>query len=91
MLITGDRRYLSDGKIRSETFYIYFKPQFYSSSLSNYSYAVKVNQDYLNEYSFLYQMSKKENLTVSRTGNLLAVSSSDLNWQLDFLIDIGTN
>lgn len=91
MLITGDRRYLSDGKIRSETFYIYFKPQSYSSSLSNYSYAVKVNQDYLNEYSFLYQMSKKENLTVSRTGNLLAVSSSDLNWQLDFLIDIGTN
>lgn len=87
-LVTGDRRYLSDGKNRSETFYLYFNLE-KEKGTSNYSVTASVSQDYLNEYSFMYQLSKRKNLAAIRTGNLLTMHTSDANWQLDFLIDLG--
>ena len=90
-LVTGDRRYLSDGKLRTETFHILFKIQPGSSGLSNYTAAVNVTQDYLNEYSFVYQLSNKKNLSALRTGNLVTMRVNEPNWQLEFLIDLGEN
>ena len=90
-LVTGDRRYLSDGKLRTETFHILFKLQPGSSGLSNYTAAVNVTQDYLNEYSFVYQLSNKKNLSALRTGNLVTMRVNEPNWQLEFLIDLGEN
>ncbi|MBE6354534.1 hypothetical protein [Treponema sp.] len=87
-LITGDRRYISDGKTRTETFYLYFNLE-KDSGTSTYKVTVSVSQDYLNEYSFLYQMSQKKNLSAIRTGNLLTIHTVDSNWQLDFLADLG--
>ncbi len=88
-LLTGDRIYLSDGKNRKETFYIYFKPNEASNGISSYSIACAVGQDYLNQYSFLYQMSQRENLTAYRTGNLVTLRTTDPSWQLEFLLDLG--
>ena len=90
-LVTGDRRYLSDGKVRTETFHILFNIQPGSSGLANYTAAVNVTQDYLNEYSFVYQLSKKENLSALRTGNLITMRVNEPNWQLEFLEDLGDN
>ncbi len=87
-LVTGDRRYLSDGKFFTETFHILFKVSQEKDGISNYSAAVLVMQDSPNQYSFLYQLSQRKNLTASRVGNLLSMKISDPNWQLDFLIDL---
>ncbi len=88
-LLTGDRIYSSNKKNRKETFYIYFKPNAASSGISSYTVACAVGQDYLNEYSFLYQMSQCENLTAYRTGNLVTLRTNDEDWQLEFLLDLG--
>ena len=88
-LITGDRRYSSDGKLRTETFHILFKTKKEADDSANYSAAVSVTQDYLNPYSFVYQLSNKNNLSALRTGNLLSMRLNEPNWQLEFLVDVG--
>ncbi|MBP5753956.1 MAG: hypothetical protein J6W60_14030 [Treponema sp.] len=90
-LVTGDRKYSSDGKTRSETFHLLFKKDQGSSGLQNYHAAAAVTQDYLNEYSFLYQLSQRENLSAMRTGNLVTMRTTDPDWKLELLIDLGEN
>ncbi|MBP5358268.1 MAG: hypothetical protein J6Y69_03680 [Treponema sp.] len=90
-LVTGDRKYPSDGVTRSETFHLLFKKDQGSSGLQNYHAAAAVTQDYLNEYSFLYQLSQRENLTAVRTGNLVTMRTTDPDWKLELLIDLGEN
>lgn len=88
-LFTGDRKYYSDEKLRKETFYILFSPSKNSSSKEYLSVSTIVNQDYLNEYSFLYQLSQMNNLQARCTGNLVSLRNNDENWKLDLLIDLG--
>ena len=88
-LITGDRVYSSDGKNRTETFHILFKSSPSESGTLNYKAAANVTQDYLNENSFLYQLSKFESLPAMRVGNLVSMRTEDLNWKLELLIDLG--
>ena len=90
-LVTGDRKYASDGVTRSETFHLLFKKDKGSSGLQNYHAAAAVTQDYLNEYSFLYQLSQRENLSATRTGNLVTMRTTDPDWKLELLIDLGEN
>lgn len=87
-LVTGDRRYASDGKSRSETFHLLFKssPQ---ESGGNYTAAAAVTQDYLNEYSFLYQLSQLQEISALRTGNFVTVRTEKPDWKLELLIDLG--
>lgn len=88
-LITGDRVYSSDGKNRTETFHILFKTSPNENGTLNYKAAANVTQDYLNENSFLYQLSKFESLPAMRVGNLVSMRTEDLNWKLELLIDLG--
>lgn len=88
-LVTGDRRYISDGKSRTETFHILFKPNEASNGISSYSTATGVTQDYMNTYSFLYQLSQLDGLNAQRTGNLVSLRTSDPNWKLELLLDLG--
>ena len=90
-LVTGDRRYLSDGKQRTETFHILFKNSATNNSAVNYNAAASVTQDYLNEYSFLYQLSKKPQLSAMRTGNLVTMRTDEPDWKMELLIDLGAN
>ncbi|MGN0729420.1 hypothetical protein [Treponema sp.] len=88
-LVTGDRIYSSDGKKRTETFHILFKSCPGDDGISNYTAAVKVTQDFLNENSFLYQMSKSGEIQAMRVGNFVSVRTEDPGWKLELLIDLG--
>ena len=88
-LITGDRVYSSDGKNRTETFHILFKSSPNENGSSNYKAAANVTQDYLNENSFLYQLSKFESLPAMRVGNFVSMRTEEPNWKLELLIDLG--
>ena len=88
-LVTGDRRYMSDGKHRTETFHMLFKNSSGEHSAVNYNAATSVTQDYLNEYSFLYQLSKRPQLSAVRTGNLVTMRTNDQDWKMELLIDLG--
>ncbi len=87
-LVTGDRKYQSDGKTRSETFHLLFKTAANSSS-QTYSAAAAVTQDSFNQYSFLYQLSQRDDLQATRIGNLVSMKTVDPDWKLELLIDLG--
>lgn len=88
-LVTGDRKYMSDGKVRNETFHLLFTADNANNSNAKYRAAAEVNQDYFNQYSFLYELSKRNDLSAFRTGNLVTMRTSDPQWKLDMLIDLG--
>lgn len=88
-LVTGDRRYQSDGKTRSETFHMLFKTDPASSSLMDYTAATAVTQDYYNPNSFMYQLTQHKNLSATRTGNFVTMRTDDDDWKLELLIDLG--
>ncbi|MBQ9537747.1 MAG: hypothetical protein IJU95_00625 [Treponema sp.] len=87
-LVTGDRRYMSDGQTRTETFHILFRTRPGVSSLSEYDAATAVTQDSYNPNSFVYQLSKRSNMMASRTGNLVSMRTEDPDWRLELLIDL---
>ncbi len=88
-LVTGDRVYSSDGKNRTETFHILFKSSPSENGSLNYKATANVTQDYLNENSFLYQLSKFESLPAMRVGNFVSMRTEEPNWKLELLIDLG--
>lgn len=88
-LLTGDRKYVSDGKTRTETFYLLFKAAGSNGVSTEYKVQPAVVQDYQNDYSFLYQLAKKKNLTASKTGNLVSMRVTEPSWNLDLLLDAG--
>ena len=88
-LVTGDRRYMSDGQTRSETFHILFKTKQDASLPGEYDAATAVTQDSYNPNSFVYQLSKRKNMMASRTGNLVSMRTEDPDWRLELLIDLG--
>ncbi len=90
-LVTGDREYSSDGKNRTETFHLLFQANANSSSLQHYNAAAAVSQDSENPYSFMYQLSKRNDLNALRTGNLVSMRTNDPAWKLELLIDLGTS
>ncbi len=87
-LVTGDRRYMSDGKARNETFHMLFKTKSEDGGQETYSAATAVTQDSYNPNSFLYQLSERKNMTASRTGNLVSMRTEDPSWKLELLIDL---
>ncbi len=87
-LVTGDRAYESDGKTRTETFHILFKTAA-ATNMQNYSAAAAVTQDSVNQYSFLYQLADRQDLQALRTGNLVSMRTTDPEWKLELLIDLG--
>lgn len=88
-LLTGDRRYTSDNKNREETFYLLFRADGNCGTSAGYFVEPQVIQDYKNEYSFLYQLSRKPELKAEKTGNLVSVKYVSEDWNMDLLLDIG--
>lgn len=87
-LLTGDRKYLSANKSRSETFYFFFHTKGNEGGITKYCVTPAVSQDYENKYSFLYQLTQKSELEAERTGNLVTLRASDGSWKLDLLISM---
>ncbi|MBQ5998924.1 MAG: hypothetical protein IJL70_05580 [Treponema sp.] len=89
-LLTGDRKYDSNGKSREETFYLLFKADGNCGSEAGFDVEPSVVQDYKNEHSYLYQLSEKHNLKAEKTGNLVALRCNEAAWNMDLLLDIGS-
>ena len=87
-LLTADRKYMANGKTRTETFYLLFTPGKNGGSKSSYDVLATISQDYLNENSFIYKLCKKQNLTAQKTGNLVVLKLNDKDLKVDLLIDI---
>ena len=87
-LLTGDRKYMSEGKVRSETFYFYFRAKANDNGIIKYAVTPAVSQDYENEYSYLYQLTKKNSLTADRTGNLVTLRVAEGGWNMDLLLSL---
>ena len=87
-LLTGDRKYMSENKARSETFYFYFRAKGSENGITKYAVTPAVSQDYENEYSYLYQLTQKSELTADRTGNLITLRVTDGDWKMDLLISL---
>lgn len=88
-LVTGDRRYLSDGIPRSETFHMLFTASQSSRGATNYTAQTAVTQDYFNRYSFMYELSQMSELGATRTGNFVSMRTDDPQFKLELLIDLG--
>lgn len=87
-LMTADRRYMSDNISRTETFYLLFKSKGTTDNGIEYDVIPSVIQDYENQYSFLYQLAQKQNLSAAKTGNLVTLRVTEPNWNMDLLLDI---
>ncbi|MCR5762861.1 MAG: hypothetical protein K6G00_05700 [Treponema sp.] len=88
-LVTGDRRYNANGRMMNETFHILFKAKPDSSDCSSYTSATAVTQDVENTGSFLYQLANRKNMDAVRTGNFVSMRTSDSDWKLELLVDLG--
>lgn len=88
-LVTGDRRYLSNGAFFTETFYFLFRPSGARNGTETYTVAASVSQGTPNPYSYVYRLSERQNLTAERTGNLVSLTDSADKWHVDLLLDIG--
>ena len=89
-LLTGDRKYTSDGKTRNETFYLLFKTTGSTGYSTQYTVEPAVVQDYTNTYSFVYQLAHMQNLSAVKTGNLLTMRLNKPAYAMDLLIDTGS-
>ena len=87
-VISGDRRYQSDGRTRTETFYILFLTEGSKDGIMKYGVTTEVSQDTENPYSFLYQLSKRGKVTANRTGNFVSLRINDDAWKFDMLISL---
>lgn len=87
-LLTGDRKYMSENKVRTETFYFYFHAKGTENGVTKYAVTPAVSQDYENEYSYLYQLTQKKELSADRTGNLVTLRVNDGSWKMDLLISL---
>jgi hypothetical protein len=89
-LLTGDRKYTSDGRTRNETFYLLFKTTGSTGFSTQYAVEPAVVQDYANKYSFVYQLAHMQNLSAAKTGNLVTMRLNEPTYNMDLLIDIGS-
>lgn len=88
-LLTGDRKYFSENKSRSETFYFFFNSKGSDGGITKYKVTPAVSQDSENKYSFLYGLTQKNELEAERTGNLITLRANDgSGWKMDLLISM---
>lgn len=87
-LLTADRRYVADKKIRNETFYFLFKTESNTGSMVTYEVCPSLTQDDTNENSFLYKLSRQKKITATKTGNLVIMHVDNKECSADLLLDL---
>lgn len=86
-LLTADRKYFTNQKSRTETFYLIFKAEKSNGSITTFNVEPSIVQDSLNENSFVYKFAKSKNLKAEKTGNLVVLHADD-GVTVDMLLDI---
>lgn len=89
-LVTGDRRYQSTAGVRNETFHLLFKADTGANGIHSYKTAAAVTQNITDENSYMYQLSQRNDLVATKTGNLVTMRTIDPSWKLELLIDLGS-
>lgn len=87
-LLTADRKYFTDQKQLSETFYILFKASKNSGNSVIYNISTNISQDIPNENSYIYKLAQLKNLKAEKTGNLVTIHEKQNNLNIDILLDI---
>lgn len=87
-MFTGDRTYYVNGISRSETFYMLFKAVRSNGAAVTFEVVPSIVQDSENPNSFVYRFAKMQNLRAEKTGNLVALHSSQDGMNVDLLLDI---
>ncbi|MBQ7158949.1 MAG: hypothetical protein IJS09_05955 [Treponema sp.] len=87
-LLTGDRKYQTDGESRCETFYLLFHTKGAREGITQYSVTPEVTQDTTNTYSLMYQLAQKKGLTAQRTGNFISMRLKEADWNMDMLLSM---
>ncbi|MGP1458780.1 MAG: hypothetical protein ACTTKL_05665 [Treponema sp.] len=90
-LLTADRKYFADGKQNAETFYFLFKSDGSGGAETSYAVIPEIMQSPENPSSPVVRLSRQENLTASKTGNLVSLRASFDGLTADLLLDIGKN
>ncbi len=88
-LLTADRKYLTDGKINSETFYFLFKADGRGGSEAGYNIVPQIMQAQENTNSLVYKLTKQSNIKAEKTGNLVSMRVNFEGLTADLLLDIG--
>jgi hypothetical protein len=88
-LLTGDRKYPSDGKTAAETFYFLFSAAGSDGSKTLYTVTPALSQNPVNKNSPMYLLTHKSGLRASKTGNLITMHINDDSLKTDLLLDIG--
>lgn len=87
-LLTADRRYVADQKLKNETFYFLFKAKDRTGNIITYEVSPSIMQDEKNENSFVYKLANTKNLTAQKTGNLVVMHSDTKDCESDMLLDL---
>lgn len=87
-MLTADRTYYVNRQTRTETFYILFKAIRSNGSAVTYDVRPSVVQDSENKNSFVYRFAEMKDLRAEKTGNLVALHSSNGDLNVDLLLDI---
>lgn len=88
-LLTGDCRTLFNGRTQSETFYIFFKANGTKEGRTVYNVTSTLSQNYTNPYTLLYRLCSIQNVTATKTGNMVSFMLNQDGIRSDVLIDIG--
>ena len=87
-MLTADRTYYINRQTRTETFYILFKAIRSNGSAITYDVRPSLVQDSENKNSFVYRFAGMKDLRAEKTGNLVALHSSNGDLNVDLLLDI---
>lgn len=87
-LLTADRKYFTSQKVRTETMYLLFRTINNNGYSTTYEVIPSIVQDSINENSFIYKMCQQKKIVAEKTGNLVVVHFSNLDFNMDLLLDI---
>lgn len=87
-LLTADRKYYVNQKVKNETFYFLFKSIKGNGATTTFEVVPSIIQDNKYTDSYVYQLCQQKNLTAEKTGNLVVLHYSSDKINSEILLDI---
>ncbi len=87
-LMTGDLSYNVNNRLRTETFYLLFHAKGTKNSCTCYTVTPSLSQSTQDTSTYLYSFCHSDNLSASKTGNLVTLKSNTQNLAADLLISL---
>lgn len=90
-LVSGDCKYTQDKKSGNETFYMLFSEKGTNEGQAVYTVTAAISQDFPNEKSSLYQLSKADKLIALKTGSIVSIHTNSKDVSVDMLLSLGND